>query len=221
MSIDKFGRYSHVFKSGNLRGPKGEGFILTAGGNFDIQSKKLRNVSEPTADNDAVNFRTLKGYVNDSLRIDGGNFNAKGKLITGIGDAVNENDAVTLKYLKKHAITTGKQNKLNANKLIISNVGTPLEDSDAVTVEFLKNHTLYLHKDIDAKMKRIKNVAKPKDPLDALNYTYFIEVLAALSYTIYLKLNENKKKKFTKVEWFTKVLSNLHDWNELFEAVDI
>lgn len=83
-----------------------------------------------------------------------------------------------------------------------------------------KNHTLYLNKDINAKNKSIKNLAKPKDPHDAVNYVYFMEVLATLSYTIYLKLNENKKKKLTKLEWLTTVLTNLHDWNDLLEAVD-
>lgn len=220
MSIDKFGRYSHGFKSHNFRGPKGEGFNLTTEGHFDIQSKKLCNVSDPTDENDAVNLRTLKGYSNEALRIDGNNFNAKSKLIRGIGDAIDDSDAVNLKYLKNSTITTNAQNKWNAKHLVITNVGIPTDDSDAVTVKFLKNHTLYLHKDIDAKNKNIKNIARPKDAHDAINYVYFMEVLATLSYSIYLKLNENKNNKLSKSEWSTKVLSNLQDWNELFEAVE-
>lgn len=136
MSIDKFGRNPHVFKSGNLRGLKGEGFSLTAEGNFDIQRKKLCNVSDPIADNDAVNLRTLKEYANAALRIDGGNFDAKNKLITGVGDAVHENDVVNLKYLKNHTVSTNIHNKLSTNNLTISNVGTPTADCDAVTVKF-------------------------------------------------------------------------------------
>lgn len=90
--------------------------------------------------------------------------------------------------------------------MVISNLGIPSDDSDAVTVKFVRNHTLYLGKDIDAKKKIIKNLAKPKDAHDAVNYVYLMKVLATLSFAIYLKLNENKKRKYTRSEWITKVL---------------
>lgn len=180
MSLDKFGRFSHVLKSESSRGPKGEGFNLNSDGNFDIQRKKLCNVSDPT-DND---------------------------------------DVVTLKYMKKHTVTKNKLNKFDANNVAITNVANPIEDSDVVTLKFFKTRSLLLNKEIDAKHKIIKNLARPKEPHDAINYVYFMEVLATLSYAIYLKLNENKKKKFTKLEWVNKVLANLQDWDILFEATD-
>lgn len=220
MSVDKFGRYSHETKSANVKGSRGEGFNLDPEGNFDIQNKRLCNVSDPTADEDAVNLRTLKRNASNFLSNDGSSFDAKKQVITNIGDAVNEHDAINLKYLKTNTITRNKYNKLDVNNLVISNVGLPSDDTDAVTVKFLKNHTLYLNKDIDAKKKHIKNVAKPKDAHDAVNYVYLMEVLATLSFAIYLKLNENKKRKFTRSEWITKVLSNLQDWNELFEVIE-
>lgn len=221
MSVDKFGRYSRETKSVNVKVSKGEGFNLDPEGNFDIRNKRLCNVSDPTADEDAVNLRTLKRSASNALSNNGGSFDAKKQIISNIGDAVNEHDAINLKYLKTNTITRNKYNKLDVNHLVISNLGIPSDDSDAVTVKFVRNHTLYLGKDIDAKKKIIKNLAKPKDAHDAVNYVYLMEVLATLSFAIYLKLNENKKRKFTRSEWITKVLSNLQDWNELFEAVDI
>lgn len=219
MSLDKFGRFSLKPQS-EIKGVKGEGFILNAEGNFDIKRKKLCNVLDPTDDGDVVNLKTLNQYASNTLQIDGSNYDAKNRLITGVGDATNDFDAVSLRYIKNHTITTNKLNKLDANNMVITNVGTPSVDADVVTLKFLKNHTLFLHKEIDAKHKIIKNVARPKDSHDAINYIFFMEMLATLSYAIYLKLNENKKKKFTRLEWLKEVLSNLKDWNDLFEATE-
>ena len=42
-------------------GPAGIGFNLTTDGDFDIQNKKLRNISEPAVKSDAAS----RGYVDD------------------------------------------------------------------------------------------------------------------------------------------------------------
>lgn len=218
MSLDKFGHYSHKTNAVNVRGLKGEGFKLNSEGNYDIENKKLCNVLDPSVDDDAVNLKTLNKYVSDTLRLDAGNYNAKSIRITGVADAISDSDVVNLRYFKKHTISTDKKNAFDAKNTIITNVGIPVSDSDAVNLRFLKNHALFLNKEIDAKKRVIKNLARPQDPHDAVNYMYMMEVLATLSYTIYLKLNENKKKKFTKLEWATQVMTNLDDWDQLFEA---
>ena len=53
--------------SAAIKGDKGDGFKLTAGGNYDIQSKKLVNCADATANKDAVNKQQMEKYVNDHL----------------------------------------------------------------------------------------------------------------------------------------------------------
>lgn len=79
MSVDKFGHYSRETKSVNVKGSKGDGFNLDPEGNFDIRNKRLCNVSDPTADEDAVNFRTLKKSASNALSNNGDSFDAKNK----------------------------------------------------------------------------------------------------------------------------------------------
>ena len=55
MAVDKFGRGSRT----PLRGLPGAGFKLTAGGNFDISNKQLKNVAKAMAAGDAVNKKLL------------------------------------------------------------------------------------------------------------------------------------------------------------------
>ena len=52
MSVDKFGRHSGKHKT--KRGPPGVGFVLTAGGHFSMQNKRLRNLSSPSEPFDAA-----------------------------------------------------------------------------------------------------------------------------------------------------------------------
>lgn len=61
MSVDKFGRYEHHRASiGLRRGPRGEGFKLTESGDYDMDHRRLRNVSDvDLSDGDAVSFRLL------------------------------------------------------------------------------------------------------------------------------------------------------------------
>ena len=71
MSVDIFGRSSTTNRKIILRGPPGIGFSLTDSGNFDIQHKRLCNVSEPVDSKDAVNlekFLEYKEAVDTELR---------------------------------------------------------------------------------------------------------------------------------------------------------
>ena len=105
------------------RGPPGIGFELTKNGNFDIDGKRLTDVSQPTDGSDA----TTKAYVDSEnakqdiaiadkaskndldtkLDLDGskqmtGNLNMNNKKITSLAESVDDNDAVSLKVLKEH-----------------------------------------------------------------------------------------------------------------------
>lgn len=64
MSVDKFGRFSSQSASVGVRGPPGIGFLLTQTGDFNLQSKRLTNLSEPIDIYDA----TTKKYVDREIK---------------------------------------------------------------------------------------------------------------------------------------------------------
>lgn len=221
MSVDKFGRYLRNSKSENLRGPKGDGFHLTSDGNFDITNKKLCNVGDPLAGEDAVNLKTLNKCIDGCLVLNNEIYDAKNKIISNVGSALQEHDAVSLSYLSDHALLKNKKDRFDAKALVITNVGSPKRDSDVATVEFVKNNSLLIDiesNDIDAKKGIITNLSKPKRLYDSVNYLCLMEALASLSYVVYTKMNENKKRKsnITKAEWLHKVVYESKDWNDLF-----
>lgn len=59
MSVDVFGRQL-IEKKEIQRGPPGIGFVLTPESQFDIQNKRLCNVSRAIEPTDAVNLENLK-----------------------------------------------------------------------------------------------------------------------------------------------------------------
>lgn len=59
MSVDVFGRQL-IEKKEIQRGPPGIGFVLTPESQFDIQNKRLCNVSKAIEPTDAVNLENLK-----------------------------------------------------------------------------------------------------------------------------------------------------------------
>lgn len=90
MSVDVFGRSLkasiRVFK-----GPPGNGFIQTNSGDYDIQQKKLCNVGEAVAENDAVNLQLLKKYtrkIEQEIVID--KFNLLSERLQELSDQVLE-----------------------------------------------------------------------------------------------------------------------------------
>lgn len=90
MSVDVFGRSLktsvRVFK-----GPPGHGFIQTNSGDYDIQQKKLCNVGEAVAENDAVNLQLLKKYtrkIEQEIVID--KFNLLSERLQELSDQVLE-----------------------------------------------------------------------------------------------------------------------------------
>ena len=62
MSVDIFGRSSINKKEIILKGPPGIGFSLTDSGDFDIQNKRLCNVSDPINNQDAVNLNVFSAH---------------------------------------------------------------------------------------------------------------------------------------------------------------
>ncbi|XP_031778315.1 uncharacterized protein LOC116416073 [Nasonia vitripennis] len=66
MSVDVFG---HTLEQVNSRpGPPGIGFQLTADGQYDLQNKRLCNLSEPQESSDAVNLDILQRSLHSEVR---------------------------------------------------------------------------------------------------------------------------------------------------------
>ena len=103
-----------------LPGVPGVGFKLTDDGNFDIDGKRLTNMSQPTNGSDATTMDYVdiknaqqdiainsKAEKDEVLFLDGsksmtGNLNMNNKKITSLAESVDDNDAVSLKVLKNH-----------------------------------------------------------------------------------------------------------------------
>lgn len=65
MSIDVFGR--QLIRTAITRGPPGRGFKLTSDGQFDIENKRLSNVSDAFDLQDAVNVKFLQKVIEAEL----------------------------------------------------------------------------------------------------------------------------------------------------------
>jgi len=133
MTIDKFGRSS---KSSNkdVKGPKGDGFNVTADGNYDMQEKRLTNLGLSVESRDAV----TKEYVDSKLiTLDNEGFNLRNKRMRNLGDAKQDGDAVNLQTLKRVCLTR-EASDFNAGRKRIKNLGEPKDLRDATTKQFVE-----------------------------------------------------------------------------------
>lgn len=96
MSIDVFGR--HLERAAEAsRGPPGVGFKITSDGHYDVDNKRLCNVSEAKEQFDAVNLGLAQRIIQNEIRtvynvtssmrthIDNNNF-----MIRMLEDSINE-----------------------------------------------------------------------------------------------------------------------------------
>ena len=69
MSVDVFGR--QLEKSGTVsnRGPPGVGFKITAEGQYDMDNKRLVNLSDPVDQNDAATVKIMQNAIQQEVRL--------------------------------------------------------------------------------------------------------------------------------------------------------
>lgn len=138
-SIDKFGRLPvdnlEAVKSGRKRGPPGQGYDLDEDGNYNLNNKRLKNLTDPVQTDNVVNLRFLQQhclYKEDAF------FDAKNARIVNLGQSNDESAAVNRGYVDRLfplAIT-----KENGERLIIfgnrrvTDVRKAIKEDDAVTL---------------------------------------------------------------------------------------
>ncbi len=83
MSVDKFGRHEDSLHRKGLRGPPGQGFLLTEDGNYDMNNKLICNLGEPVLTNDAVTKNYVQSVVLEKTQT--GDYNFNQKRITNLG----------------------------------------------------------------------------------------------------------------------------------------
>lgn len=136
-----------------------------------------------------------------------GDFNIQNKRLCNVANAVDSKDCVNLETL--NLSLTNTSNTINET------LKARDESLKLVLENCLKKND---HKVFDAKSSIISNLSKPKHYYDAVNYMYFAESIADITFAIYSQLHKKKKKK-TKKEWKDFVLEHKTiDWGELFSV---
>lgn len=152
MTIDKFGRSSKSSEK-NVKGPKGDGFDMTADGHYDIKSKRLTNIGEAVESLDAVS----KLYVDSRLiPLESGGFNLGSKRMRNVDDALEGKDAINLQTLKRMCLTRGEDSEFDAGKKQINNLGVPRHPRDAATKRFVENICLKEHSALTASLEILR-----------------------------------------------------------------
>ncbi|GBM01915.1 hypothetical protein AVEN_114202-1 [Araneus ventricosus] len=172
--------YYPLFEEEIKQGPPGIpgiGFKLTNDGNYDMESKLLKNVLNPEEDNDS----STKKYVDDlrkrCLIRNSSYFDAKRKFIRNVEDPIEESDATTKKYvdeLRGNSLIHD-EDRFDAKNKFISNVKWPEKDLDAVNKQCLVYSCILWDKDkriYYAHDQRISNVKAPQVDSDCANKYY-------------------------------------------------
>jgi hypothetical protein len=175
MTIDKFGRHSNTER---LKGPKGEGFKLNQDGSYDMQNKRLTNLSDPLSESDGANLKTVKSHLGACLQLTDKNefFDAQNKRIANVQGPENVGDVVTLKHFLSNTPLKLADNYVFDNHRI-SNVGKARYEGDAVNLKVLRENAVNKKEDgnWDCKEKRLTNVADPLDPNDVVTKSYLFD----------------------------------------------
>ncbi|KAF8769811.1 hypothetical protein HNY73_017420 [Argiope bruennichi] len=158
-------------------GIPGIGFKLTNDGNYDMESKLLKNVSHPLEGDDSSTKKYVDDLKKSCLIRTNGYFNAKRKLIRNVEDPAEESDASTKRYVDQLRDKTFMHDgeSFNAKNMFVSNVKWPKKELDAVNKQCLAYSCILWDKDkriYFAHDERISNVKAPQNDSDCANKYY-------------------------------------------------
>src|SRR5207253_5729544 len=103
MSVNKFGQSAKDSDWAGQKGDRGVGFLLTGDGHFDIQNRRLTNVSTPLHPNDVATLTQLTEIRDDTMR----DFAAKAEVQDEAINALmleNDNYVAKKKRIKELAV---------------------------------------------------------------------------------------------------------------------
>ena len=193
-------------------GSPGIGFKLTKDGNYDILNRQLKNVQNPTEEQDAVNINYLQA---NAILLDPtkDEFTAIHRKITNLAAPKNSTDAVHMRYVNNNTLTI-EGSVYNAKNRKISFVKMPVDSLDVVNKEYCDSSVrldpepqnklkrtqqgllvscLGVDADGDfvARNKRIKLVAEPKEKEDVTTKNY-VDGTVAISMEPFNQLSKKK-----------------------------
>lgn len=173
MSVDKFGRYASTGKREIIKGMKGDGFLLTDDGDYDIQRKRLKFVNSPVDELDAVNLKSLR---ENCMSLKGADtFDAENKRIANVSDPLLLTDCVNMNYLFSYTPIQFKKDKsYSFHQFNIKGVAYPQDDGDAVNLIYVKENCLGFdqNKNVDIKGGTLKNIRDPTKGSECATKTY-------------------------------------------------
>lgn len=173
MGVDKFGRHT-VISSKGVRGPKGEGFNLTASGDFDVEGKRLCNVLDAKDGGDAVNLNTAKSMVSPCVKEINGVFDFGNKIVGGVDDPKNDRDAINLRTLKRKSLSSTPDGQFDIQNKRLCNVSNAVHENDAVNLAGLKSSIDPCMKEVNGvfnfKSKTVTGIEDPKTEQDAVSF---------------------------------------------------
>ena len=136
--------FDHPFAKG-IQGAPGVGFSLTAGGNYDMNGKRLTNIGAPNSNTDAA----TKKYVDDNssgsllsskLTVDS-NIDMNQKMIKNLYPPQDINDSATKFYVDNKFLQVSGSNSmkgnLNMDSKKIVNVTAPTNQNDASNKKYV------------------------------------------------------------------------------------
>ena len=107
MSLNVFGRKLDSKSKAGSRGPPGVGFKLTVTGDYDVEKRRICNLSSPVDPNDAVNFQALEL-----------NIAASGERFTELLNSITETAKKLEGRIEKLEKTVNKIKKLKRKPII-------------------------------------------------------------------------------------------------------
>ena len=140
-----FNEHSNNTFAKGIQGAPGVGFNLTSDGDYDMISKKLRNVGMPSVNTDVA----TKKYVDDnstgtpttSRLIVDSNINMNHKTIENLYPPQNNDDATSKFYVDSKFLQVSGDNQmignLNMNSKKIVNVNAPTQNTDASNKKYV------------------------------------------------------------------------------------
>lgn len=160
-------------------GMPGIGFKLANDGNYDMEGKILKNVSDPEVLTDCATKKYTdqlkEDLANNSLMSNDEYFDAKRKIIRYQGDPEESFDSATKKYVDdtveqlKSICLINDSGNYNAKGKNIVNTKDPENSMHAVNKQYFENNALILKgESYDAKNYIISNVSVPKTENDVV-----------------------------------------------------